>query len=301
MNLFQALRYFFREASINLARGWKVSLLAVLTIAVSLFLGGVFLLASSNLGRAIERWQGEARIAIYLTAQTSDGDLARLAKRARGQLGVTSVEALSTRDAERRFREMFPSLADLVAGAERDPLPASLEIVVDERRLGGAAQKAWIEGWRKVPGVSQIDDDREWLAQLRALVAVVRVVGLVLGAVLLGAAIFTIGSVIRLTAYLHREEISILRLVGATEFYIRGPFYAEGLLQGVLGGLVALGGLFAAWKFLVARLGGELLPNLLASEFLAPRQLAILVALGALAGLAGAIASLRGETLRSAG
>lgn len=301
MNLFQALRYFFREAMVNLGRGWKVSLLAVLTIAVSLFLGGVFLLASANLGRAIESWQQQARIAIYLTAETSDDDLARLAARAKAQVGVARVEAITTRDAERRFREMFPSLADLVAGADRDPLPASLEVVVDERQLGGAAQKAWLEGWRKVPGVSQIDDDREWLAQLRAVVAVVRVVGLVLGAVLLGAAIFTIGSVIRLTAYLHREEISILRLVGATEFYIRGPFYAEGLLQGILGGVVAISALFAAWKFVAARLGAELLPSLLASQFLVPRQLAILVALGAAAGLAGAIASLRGETLRSAG
>ena len=84
-----------------------------------------------------------------------------------------------------------------------------------------------------------VDDDREWLSQLATAVAVVRAVGLALVASLLGAAIFTIASVIRLTAYLHNEETGMMRLVGATEFFIRGPFYVEGLLQGLIGGLVA--------------------------------------------------------------
>jgi cell division transport system permease protein len=142
-----------------------------------------------------------------------------------------------------------------------------------------------------------VDDDREWLGQLEAVVAVIRTVGLALSAGLLGAAIFTIASVIRLTAFLHHEEISVLRLVGATEFYIRGPFYAEGMLQGLLGGLVAAGGLWGAWRLVRVHNPGSLLSTLLLGEFLSPVHLVLLVAFGGLAGLVGAVASLRREPL----
>lgn len=296
MSLLQALRYFFREALVNLFRGWKVSLLAVLTITVSLCLGGTFLLASRNLSQAVERWRAETRVVIYLRPDTSGDDLQRLAREAAEPPWVAAVTPVSPADARRRFQQSFPSLGGLVEGLGEEPLPASLEI----RLRGGArpaAFEAWLAGWRKRPGVSLVDDDREWLRQLETLIAVLRGVGFALGAVLLGAAIFTIASVIRLTAYLHQEEISILRLVGATEFFIRGPFYAEGLLQGLLGSGVALVGLYAAFRAVHARVASSLFASMLASDFLSLRQLAFLVLLGSLAGLLGAIASLRRESL----
>ena len=142
-----------------------------------------------------------------------------------------------------------------------------------------------------------VDDDREWLSQLATVVAVVRAVGLALVAGLLGAAIFTIASVIRLTAYLHHEETGIMRLVGATEFFIRGPFYVEGLLQGVIGGLVASAALWGGYQALHARGKGSLFSTVLALDFLGPRQVAFLILLGGAAGLFGAVVSLRREAL----
>lgn len=299
MSFLQALRSFFRDAGVNLVRGWKVSLVAILTIAVSLFLSGVFLLASRNLAQSVERWQREARVVVYLTPQTSAADLSEWARRAGAEPWVQAVHPVDPRQAQERFRSIFPSLADLVAGGAEEPLPASLEIEVRPAARPSREQISALAAWRQAPGVTLIDDDREWLAEVQGLVAVIRGVGVVLGLVLLGAAVFTIGSVIRLAAFLHAEEISILRLVGATEFYIRGPFYAEGLLQGTLGGLFAAGGLYGAWFLVRERTGDSLVASLLAKEFLSPDQLAALVLLGTAAGLIGAITSLRGETLRS--
>jgi cell division transport system permease protein len=306
MTLLQALAYFAREAAVNLVRSWKVSLLAILTIAVSLCLGGTFLLASRNLGGAVERWRAEARVVVYLQPQTSGPELARLADEARRAPWVAAVEPVSPALARRRFAEAFPSLGNLVEGLGQEPLPASLEIAlagpsgaggVGKRRPSRAELAAWIASWRQRPEVSLVDDDREWLAQLETFLAIVRGVGLALGAVLLGAAVFTIASVIRLTAYLHHEEIATMRLVGATEFYIRGPFYVEGLLQGLLGAAVALAGLLAAFRAAHARAGASIFASLLATDFLSPRQLAWLVLVGGSAGLLGAVASLRREAL----
>ncbi|HEY0512432.1 MAG TPA: permease-like cell division protein FtsX [Thermoanaerobaculia bacterium] len=298
MSLLKALLYFFREAAVNLLRSWKVSLLAVLTIAVSLFIGGAFLLVSDNLSSSVERWRGEMRVVIYLKPETSEADLQRLAAEAARAPGVSSVDRVTATAARQRFKEVFPSLSDLVAGWEEEPLPASLEIGLDPRRAGGApGGEAWLAAWRKRPEVTLIDDDREWLGQLATVVAVVRAVGLALVAGLLGAAIFTIASVIRLTAYLHSEETGIMRLVGATEFFIRGPFYIEGLLQGLIGGLVAGGALWGGYEILHARSRGSLFSSVLTLDFLTPQQVAFLVLLGGAAGLFGAVASLRREAL----
>lgn len=297
MTLVQAMAYFFREAGVNLLRGWKTSLLAVLTIAVSLLVGGAFLLASGNLLRSVERWRGDMRVIVYLRPETPPAVLERLRAEAAGAPFVASAQAVTARDARERFRQVFPGMADLVEGWEDEPLPASIEVALRDPDERSPETLAWIESWRRRPEVTVVDDDREWLGQLETLVALGRAVGLALAGGLLAAAIFTIASVIRLAAYLHSEEISILRLVGATEFYIRGPFYAEGLLQGLIGGTVATAGLYAVFQAARARAADSLIASVLTAGFLSPRQIALLILLGGGAGLLGAIASLRRERL----
>jgi cell division transport system permease protein len=296
MTLLAALRYFTREALVNLLRSWKVSLLAILTIAVSLILGGTFLIASRNLAGSVEHWRGERRIVIYLAEGATGDDLRRLGQAAAGAPWAAAVETVSASAARARFRRIFPSLADLVSGSRDEPLPASIEVSL-KPGVGAAALDDWLRNWRRRPEVEMVDDDREWLGQLETAVAIVRAVGLVLGAVLLGAAIFTIGSIIRLTAYLHHEEIAIMRLVGATEFFIRGPFYVEGWLQGLIGGALATAGLYGAWALIHSHRPPSLFASVLAADFLSWGQIGILALLGGLAGLLGAIASLRRESL----
>lgn len=297
MTIFKALLYFLREAALNMARGWRVSLLAVLTIAVSLFVGGAFLLVSGNMARVVESWRAEARIVVYIKNAASADDVARLrAEAARGP-AVTDLRAIDAAQARQRFRELFPSLADLVEGWSEDPLPPSLEIAFDPARVEPVSFEAWTARLRALPAAAMVDDDRDWLRQLETLVALVRGVGLALGAVLLGAAMFTIGSVIRLTAYLYSEEIGILRLVGGTEFYIRGPFYLEGLLQGLVGSLLAVGALAATYAVVRPQAPTSILAWLMAGGFLPWRVVVYLIVLGGAAGLVGAIVSLRRETL----
>jgi cell division transport system permease protein len=297
LSLLQAVLYFFREAAVNLLRSWKTSLVAVLTIAVSVLLGGAFLLASRNALESVQRWRNEMRVVIYLQPGRPQTDLARLTAEAGGVPWVASAKAVSPREARQRFRQIFPSLSGLVEGWDEEPLPASIEVALRDPSARSAEVRSWIEGWRARPEVEMVDDDREWLGQLETLVAVGRGIGLALAGGLLGAAIFTIASVIRLAAYLHQEEISILRLVGATEFYIRGPFYAEGLLQGLIGGGLAMGALYGLYRLAEARRAASLVTSVLTTGFLTPGQVAWLVLLGGGAGLLGAVASLRRERL----
>ena len=297
MSLFRILSYFVREAAVSLLRSWKVSLLAIVTIAMSVFVGGTFLLLTGNLNRVIADWQSEARIVIYLDADISSDDRALLTEEIEKATWVEAVEQVSAEQAKRRFQEVFPGVADLAEGWEEDPLPPSLELSFDAASGGPEELEAWIGSIREFPGVLMVDDDRDWLRQLEGLVAVLRGLGLVVGAALLGAAVFTIASVIRLTAYLYRDEIAVMRMVGATELYIRGPFYFEGLIQGLAGGILAVVGLYVA--YLTVNPGATTTPMgmVVIDDFLSAGSLILLLMLGGLAGLVGAVMSLRREDL----
>ena len=295
MSLLRILLFFLREAYINLRRSWRVSLLAVFTITTSLFVGGLFLLLSENLARLLEDWRRQAKVIVYLNAPLPAEQRADLVSRIERAQWVEQVREVSAERARQRFAEIFPSLTDLTLEWAEEPLPASLEVSLDPASAAEDDLTAWLAEVRRHPAVDLVDDDRDWLRQLELLVAVFRGVGLILGALLLAAASLTIASVIRLTAYLYRDEIAVLRLIGATEFYIRGPFYAEGLIQGALGGLTALAGLYASYRVIRPQSDAALLGTVLVGDFLPAAQLLFLLALGSLAGLLGAILSVRRE------
>lgn len=295
MTLLRILLFFLREAYVNLRRSWKVSLLAVFTITTSLFVGGLFLLLSGNLAHLLEDWQRQAKVIVYLRSALPAAERQQLIDRIEGAAWVEEVREVSAERARQRFSEIFPSLSNLTLEWEEEPLPASLEVGLDPARQRDETVTDWLAELRRHPAVDLVDDDRDWLLQLQLLVAVFRGVGLILGALLLAAATLTIASVIRLTAYLYRDEIAVLRLIGATEFYIRGPFYAEGLVQGAAGGLAALVGLYAAYRVIRPQSDAALLGTVLVGDFLPPAQLLFLLVLGAAAGLLGAILSVRRE------
>jgi cell division transport system permease protein len=297
MNLFQALVYFAREAAISLGRSRRVSALAVLTIAVSLFLAGALFLFSSNLARAVAGWRAEARFVVYLAESIDAGSAGSLAAEIAGAPWVSAVELVSAEEAARRFARSFPSLAELVGDARHGRLPASIEARLGAPEARPAGFEAWTAELAARPGVEAVDDDRDWIAQVESVLAVVRALGLGLTLVLLGASIFTIASVVRFTALLYREEIAIMRLVGATEFFIRGPFYVGGILQGLLGALVAWSGLWALHAGWMPRLAATGFAAAIPWRFFSIGESGALLGFGALAGLLGAIVSLGREGL----
>lgn len=296
MTLLQALAYFFREALVSLGRSWKVSVLAVATIAVSLTVGGGVLLAASGLAERVDAWRREARVVVYLDGEAEAVSRDDLLARLRAAPWARRVEVVDAAEAADRFRRAFPSLADLVADGATT-LPESVELVPAPETPAEEVE-AWAAELAAHPAVEAVEDDRAWLAELDAAVSVARGAGLLLGGVLLAAAVFTIASVVRLTAFLYQDEIAVMRLVGATEFYIRGPFYAEGLLQGFLGGALAAAALAGGARLVAARAGDTLAAWLVDSGPLVGwREAALFVALGAAAGLGGAVLSLSREEL----
>ena len=293
MRFWKALGYFVAEAWLSVWRSWKISLVAVLTIGVSLFLCGAFLVTFRNLSRTVSDWRDEVAVVVYLARDAPRAQVEDLRFVLGAPVWVTSLEEVTVEEAARRFEGTFPQLAELARVGEGELFPASLEAMVDPERIDAAQFEEWVAGVRLHPAALQVDADQEWLDQLAAAVRVVRAGGIVLGVVLLAAAALTTSSILRLIAHAHREEIAIMRLVGATEFYIRGPFYFEGLFHGVAGALLAIAGIVLGFRALPTE--STLVMSLFFARPARADELGLVLAAGALIGASGAVLSLRRE------
>ncbi len=288
----RALKYFLNEAAESLLRSWRSAVLAILTIAAGLFVLGFFMMVNNNLQRVVGRWSEAAEMSIYLKDDATREQVEAL-EALISQSGLSDRrQYLSKADALARFREDFPDLAGAAERLERNPLPASIEI-----RLGPGARTAATSvdelaaRLGSEPGVADVRYDRRWLSRLGSAVRFARTIGLVIVALLAVAAAMTVANVVRLAAYARRDEIEIMQLVGAPFAFIRGPFVAEGILQGGLGAVVAivlLWAIFLAGRAWYGHLALEGL-GLTALTFLPFGVLATLVAGGMLLGCVGGL------------
>ena len=237
----RALKYFLNEAAESLLRSWRSAALAILTITAGLFVLGFFLMVNNNLQRVVGRWSEAAEMSVYLKDDTTKEQVQALQTIVE-QSGLSDQrQYLSKADALARFREDFPDLAGATERLERNPLPASLEVRLGPKaRTATAAVDDLAARLGSEPGVADVRYDRRWLSRLGSAVRVVRTVGLAIVALLAVAAALTVANVVRLAAYARRDEIEIMQLVGAPFAFIRGPFVAEGILQGGAGAVLAI-------------------------------------------------------------
>lgn len=283
-----AVRYAFQEAAASLWRGRHSALMSMATIAVALFVLGVFLLASSNLERLGQEWGRTATLSVYLHDDLTPETRAAIERQLAPGATVAGSEFVSKPEALRRFKAAFADLAGAIESVEANPLPESFEVTL-VAPADAAAVEQLIAALRQADGVADVRYDRQWLDRLDAAVAVIRRAGFVLGALLVLAAALAIANVVRLGLHARREELVIMQLVGAPPVYVRGPFVVEGLLQGGSGAVVALIALalaFAAARHRYLEPVAAAL-NLSSIRFLTPSTTIALIAGGMVVGSFG--------------
>ncbi|HZR10369.1 MAG TPA: permease-like cell division protein FtsX [Myxococcales bacterium] len=275
-----------RRAALNLWRAPLPSLVSVLTIGLSLFIGASFVLGLFTARALLTSWGAQASMTLYLDPATTDADGRALAQelRARGDVLVRYVDPPM---ALKRLRADLGELATALDGLSQNPLPPSVEVTPREP-LPGPALRILAAELGQLHGVRDVEYGREWLDKLEALGRGLR--AFAAGALLavLGAALLVVANTIRLAVYARRDEIEIMKLVGATDGYVRAPFLLEGALQGLLGAGVAVAAVLSAQHWLLpyatqafAFATGIGAPHLLA------RHAAAIFAAGGLVGFAG--------------
>ncbi len=286
----------FANALRGIRSGSTTSLLAVLTIAIVLVLVGSATLLVENMAGVLDEFGAELQLTAYLEASTSEEDLRLLAGRVAAAPGVDHVEIVTKAQALLRF-ESIAGGAELLAGLDENPLPASLEIhLLPEARTAEAIEilETALDG---LPGIDELAQGQEWIEGYSRAVSLVRTGALGISIVLGMAALLIVANTIRLAVYARRDELEILALVGASRTFVRVPFMLEGTIQGILGGLIALLVLYGAYEMLLPqiRFGLELVVGRAELRFFTTAEAIRLIASGAGLGLLGSITALIGS------
>jgi len=291
----RAIEYSFREGASSLWRSRGSSAFAVLAIALALVVLGALLLVTWNAEQLLARWASAAECSVFLRDDATSEQRGAVEAFIDQSGAAVEHEYVSKAEALARFKREFAELAALSAGFDDNPFPASIEVRLQPAADRDGRAEALLKGLAAMPGVADTRYDREWLSRVGGGLQTMRSAGFALAILMAVAAAVTVATVVRLGLQGRREELEIMELVGAPLAFIRGPFVAEGFLQGGIGALLAM---IALWLgFLLVRVWwGQDLEVFLGGgniRFLPVRLCAYLVVGGMAVGSAGGLIGAR--------
>ena len=226
-----------REALTASGRAPLLSALGVVTIAFSIFAFGLFGLVAINIRKALEQVEERVEVRAFISDSTEIESVAAAMKDIGEFPEVARVDYVSKEKALERARSEMGEFADVFESAV---LPASIEVHLRPGMRGPATVKSVADRIRTYHFIDDVRYGEEWVAKLYRLRNIATVAGIALGVAFAAVAIIIIGATIRMTVLARAKEISIMRLVGATDMFVRLPFLIDGLIKGILGGLLAL-------------------------------------------------------------
>jgi cell division transport system permease protein len=291
----RALGYSFRLGLAGVRRSGGSGAFAVLAITLAMIVLGALLLLTWNGERLLARWSSAAEFSVYLRDDATSEERGAIEAMI-DQSGVgLAREYVSKAEALTHFRREFTELAPLAAGFESNPFPASVEVRLKPEAESDGRAATLVRRLATAGGVADVGYDSEWLGRVAGTLQTVRAAGLALAMLMALAAAVTVATVVRLGLHARRAEIEIMELVGAPLTFIRGPFVAEGFLQGGIGALVALVLLWVLFAVISAWWGTEIRAILGGDgiEFLPIRLVAYLLLGGMVVGSAGGFAAAR--------
>lgn len=284
--------YFIRETIQNLRRNFLMTVAAMSTVAISLFLLGGVQIVDMIVDNITLRWEAKVEISTYLRDDATQNEITSLQNDISRMQEVEAVEYVSKEQAYEEFKKLYEDNPAIWQSLPQNALPASLRV-----KLTDASFTEDVAG--RIRGAAGVDEVRfggEIIKRLLQVTSLLRSATFVMSIILMIAAAGLIANTIRLAIYARREEIGIMKLVGATNWFIRIPFMLEGVFAALVGALIAGGVVVLADALLFSRVGDAIRflgPVLSFSSGEVASVLIVLVSVGALVGLVGSGLALR--------
>lgn len=277
-----------REGFRNLFRNGWMTFAAISAVAVTLFILGISIILSLNVQNISVNIENQLQINAYVANSVPEKELPVLREELRRLPGVRSVAFVSKAQAMRTMEKVLQSNASLLHDIP-NPLPNEFVLqAVDPNLTGTLARRV-----QAVPGIETVQYGQSFIGRLFAIMTVIRDTALFFILALLVMGVFLISNTVKITIFTRRREIEIMKLVGATDGFIRGPFFVEGTLMGVFGALVPVIVLYEGYGWLERNV--SLFPpfSLLPTSVIFTKVTAVLLLCGVFMGLWGSIVSVR--------
>jgi cell division transport system permease protein len=274
------------EALRDLRRAGRVAVSAILLITLSLAALGAFWLLSSNLSEAVAQYRERVKLVVYLKREPGAVEANALVERVRALPGVAAVRYVGKAEALGTLRQMLGKDAAVADALPQNPLPASLEVTptAEGATLDGA--RALVTRLSALPETDEVGGGVEWMERFAHGQRLLWLFALGVGAVLAVAAILTVTTATTLVLHARRDEMEIMRLVGAPEHIVRMPLLLQGMMQGLLGAMLAIWVLVACYALIGPRIEPLVTETLGLTRltFLRPHNVISLMAAGTLLG-----------------
>jgi cell division transport system permease protein len=246
-----------KRALTDIVNNKFLHMVSIVTIALSVFIVSAFSLFFNNATDFLDAWRKGIRIIAYMGDNVAAPQRIELMETIRNSNGVAAIEFISKDDAYNDLKRKIGQQSSLLDGLDKNPLPDSLEITLADsyRRLEDIEKLAKTIG--EMPHIEDIEYAQKWLYRFNGIYNLFKVTGLVLVSIFFIATLLIIANTIRLIMYTRREEIEIIRIIGADEAFIKYPLFFEALAQGFLGGVAGLLMLYLAFILTVPNLTPE--------------------------------------------
>ena len=241
------------EALRDLRRAGRVAVSAILLISLSLAALGAFWLLSSNLGQAVDQFRERVKIIVYLKREPPANESNALVERVRRMPGVAAARYVGKIEALGTLKQVLGKDAAVADSLPQNPLPASLEITptAEGATLDGA--RSLVTRLAALPETDEVGGGLDWMDRFAQGQRLLWLFGLAVGAVLAGAAILTVATATALVLHARRDEMEIMRLVGAPEHVVQLPLLMQGMMQGLIGAVLAIWVLIGCYAILGPR------------------------------------------------
>jgi len=250
MNSMQKIKMFTLDALKSLKRNKTITLASIVTVSATLFIFGVFLLVAQTINMGVESVESKVEIKAYLADGITTTEQSNVETIINAVEGVKEVYYETKEEAFENFKERLGEDNSILTGfsEDRNPLPNSFVISLEEPEAAMRVEDA-LTGVR---GVEDVGNERETVEKIIGLARLIRSMGVVIFIILVLVSLFLISNTIKLTVYSRRREIGIMKFVGATDWFIRWPFIIEGMIMGLVGGIIAFGVVYSAYRVIYA-------------------------------------------------
>lgn len=287
--------YFLRQAFWGLQEHRVLALLTVLSISLTFLFSGFFYLIYINLELVGGKVRGKVSMMVYLQDDLSSEETDDLKKRLQKEVGVDRITYLSKEEALQEYLYDLNGDPKLLEALGGNPFPASFRLMIQKAFQNTPYMNKMKDRISRWIGIEEIQFQNEWIGLLNRVMKFLKFGGIWLGGLLILGILAIVSTTIRLTVYERREEIQILKFMGATNRFILAPFFLEGLIMGVVGSLFALFLLSILFDLFGYWVGGGLPLSMQWGVIFIPKEtMVIILVLGVLLGCLGSLISVKG-------
>jgi len=283
----------YKRAVLDILNNRFLNTVTIITIALSILVVSAFYLFFVNAGEIMNAWKRGIRVIAYLEPALEENVLSNLEQRINDMYGVQAVRFVSKIEAFESLKRQMKRQSSLLEDLKENPLPDAFEIrmIASTQSLDKIEELA--TRLESLDGVESVEYGEKWLGRFSGIFNLFKLVGYAMGGLFFIAAVFIVANTIRLVLYSRREEVEIMRLVGATDRFIKTPFYLEGLIQGALGGVFGLIALFVIFLLVSSNVEQGFSANMFQIRFLSAGILGLIMLYSMFVGWLGSYLSLR--------